>query len=178
MSKLTTAKRNALPKSVFGEPGRRAYPMPDKSHAANAKARASQAVNAGRMSEAEKAKIDRKADQVMRGSKHEDGKMEREHARGMEHYSHGGYGPKGHSGGKASHHGGEHKRFEHPDGAKIERKSSGEHDFHRGGHMAHDGHHDGRMQHHHRHMDHKASSHFERDGSLRHPLKIHKMGPV
>ena len=62
MAKLPAKTRNALPKSDFGEPGKRAYPMPDKSHAANAKARASQAVNAGRMSSAEKAKIDAKAD--------------------------------------------------------------------------------------------------------------------
>ena len=65
MAKLTTAARKALPKSTFGLPGKRAYPMPDKSHAANAKARASQAANAGRMSKATEAKIDRKADHVL-----------------------------------------------------------------------------------------------------------------
>ena len=61
MAKLNTKTRNALPSSSFGEPGKRAYPMPDKSHAANAKARASQAVNAGRMSKSEESKIDSKA---------------------------------------------------------------------------------------------------------------------
>lgn len=65
MSKLTTAARKALPKSEFGMPGKRAYPMPDKSHAANAKARATQAVKAGRMSESTKAKIDAKANKVL-----------------------------------------------------------------------------------------------------------------
>lgn len=65
MSKLTSKERNAEPKSDFGLPGKRAYPMPDKSHAANAKARASQAVNAGRMSESTKAKIDAKADKKL-----------------------------------------------------------------------------------------------------------------
>ena len=65
MAKLTTAARKALPKSSFGLPGKRAYPMPDKSHAANAKARASQAVNAGRMSAATAAKIDAKADRKL-----------------------------------------------------------------------------------------------------------------
>ena len=65
MAKLRTAKRNALPKSSFGEPGKRAYPMPDKSHAANAKARASQAVNAGRMGKSTEAKIDAKANRVL-----------------------------------------------------------------------------------------------------------------
>lgn len=40
MAKLTSGERKALPKSEFGLPGKRAYPMPDRSHAANAKARA------------------------------------------------------------------------------------------------------------------------------------------
>ena len=57
MAKLTTKARDKLPASKFGEPGKRAYPMPDRSHAANAKARASQAVNAGRMSKATEKKI-------------------------------------------------------------------------------------------------------------------------
>jgi len=65
MSKLTSVKRKSLPASDFGEPGSRKYPMPDKSHAANAKARASQAVNAGRMSKSEEEKIDAKADRVL-----------------------------------------------------------------------------------------------------------------
>lgn len=65
MSKLTTKARKALPKSEFGMPGKRAYPMPDKAHAANAKARATQAVKAGRMSESTKAKIDAKANKVL-----------------------------------------------------------------------------------------------------------------
>lgn len=65
MSKLNAAARKKLPKSSFGEPGKRAYPMPDKSHAANAKARASQAVNAGRMSRGTKTRIDAKANRVL-----------------------------------------------------------------------------------------------------------------
>ena len=40
--KLTTKKRNALPKKEFAEPGKRAYPIQDKSHARNALARVSQ----------------------------------------------------------------------------------------------------------------------------------------
>lgn len=64
MSKLTTTKRKDLPKGDFAGPDR-SYPVPDKSHAANAKARASQAVNAGRMSPSEKAKIDTKANKVL-----------------------------------------------------------------------------------------------------------------
>ncbi len=64
MAKLTSKARDSLPKSDFAGPGRR-YPVPDKSHAANAKARATQAVNAGRMSTAEKSKIDAKANKVL-----------------------------------------------------------------------------------------------------------------
>lgn len=63
--KLSTTARKALPKSSFGLPGKKAYPMPDRSHAANAKARASQQVNAGRMSASTEAKIDAKANKVL-----------------------------------------------------------------------------------------------------------------
>ncbi len=66
MSKLDSEQRPKLPNKTFGEPGKKAYPMPDKSHAANAKARASQAVNAGRMSKSEERKIDAKVDQVIK----------------------------------------------------------------------------------------------------------------
>lgn len=67
MSKLSSKSRNALPKSDFGMPGSRAYPMPDKSHAANAKARATQMVNAGKLSPSSKAKIDAKANKILKG---------------------------------------------------------------------------------------------------------------
>jgi len=66
MGKLTAKSRSALPKASFGLPGSRSYPMPDKSHAANAKARASQAVNAGRMSPSTAGKIDAKANKVLK----------------------------------------------------------------------------------------------------------------
>ena len=69
MAKLTTKARKALPASDFGLPSKRAYPMPDKSHAANAKARASQAVNEGRMSKAEEAKIVAKANKKLGNGK-------------------------------------------------------------------------------------------------------------
>jgi hypothetical protein len=39
--------------------------MPDRSHAANAKARASQQVKAGNLSEGQKAHIDRMADRIL-----------------------------------------------------------------------------------------------------------------
>lgn len=77
MAKLNAAKRKKLPKSDFGEPGKRAYPMPDRAHAANAKARASQAVNVGRMSKAEEAKIDAKANKKLGKRKPDPVKVER-----------------------------------------------------------------------------------------------------
>lgn len=69
MAKLTSKKRNSLPKSDFGLPGKKAYPMPDKAHAANAKARASQEYNAGKLSASSKAKIDAKANKILGKSK-------------------------------------------------------------------------------------------------------------
>ena len=65
MAILKAKARNALPKSDFGEPGKRAYPMPDKSHAANAKARATQMAKRGKLSASERATIDAKANRVL-----------------------------------------------------------------------------------------------------------------
>lgn len=67
MGKLTSKTRNSLPKSDFGMPGSRKYPMPDKSHAANAKARASQQAAKGNLSSSAKAKIDAKANRILKG---------------------------------------------------------------------------------------------------------------
>jgi hypothetical protein len=66
MSKLTTAKKKAEPKSDFGLPEERKYPMPDASHARNAKARASQMEHQGKLSASDKKKIDAKADRVLK----------------------------------------------------------------------------------------------------------------
>lgn len=63
--RLTTAKRDKLPAATFGEPGARKYPMPDKSHAANAKARATQQVAKGNLSASEATKIKAKANRVL-----------------------------------------------------------------------------------------------------------------
>ena len=65
MAKLTESDRDRLAPSKFAEPDKRAYPIQDAAHAKNAKARASQAVKSGRMSEAEASKIDKKADTVI-----------------------------------------------------------------------------------------------------------------
>lgn len=65
MADLTEKKRNSLKSSTFGLPGERKYPMPDKSHAANAKARATQQVKAGNLSPAQAATIRAKANRVL-----------------------------------------------------------------------------------------------------------------
>jgi len=66
MAELNAKKRDKLPDKAFAEPDKRAYPIEDKPHARNAKARASQAVKAGRMSKAEEERIDGKADAVLK----------------------------------------------------------------------------------------------------------------
>ncbi len=66
MAELDAKTRKRIPKSKFAEPEKRKYPIEDKAHARNAKARASQAVGAGRMSKAEEARIDRSADAVLK----------------------------------------------------------------------------------------------------------------
>jgi len=69
MATLSTKARKALPKKDFGEPGKKAYPMPDRSHAANAKARASEMERKGKLSASAKAKIDAKADRILKRKK-------------------------------------------------------------------------------------------------------------
>ena len=63
MAKLTTKARKKIPTSKFAGPDR-SYPIPDKAHAANAKARAAQFA-----SPALKAKIDAKANKVLNAKK-------------------------------------------------------------------------------------------------------------
>ena len=65
MGLLSTKRRNSLPSDEFGMPGSRKYPMPDRSHAANAKARATQQVKAGNLSPNSAAKIKAKANRIL-----------------------------------------------------------------------------------------------------------------
>ena len=65
MAELSTKRRNAEPKSDFGLPEERKYPMPDKAHARNAKARASQQKKEGNLTASKKSRIDRKADRIL-----------------------------------------------------------------------------------------------------------------
>lgn len=69
MAKLTAKARKDLKPSKFalkgkdGKPGK--YPVNDKSHAANAKARAAGQLAKGKLSPEQAAKIRHKADQVL-----------------------------------------------------------------------------------------------------------------
>ena len=65
MAKLDEKDRDSLRSSEYGLPEKKKYPMPDASHARNAKARASQQEHEGRLSAGDKAKIDRKADKIL-----------------------------------------------------------------------------------------------------------------
>jgi hypothetical protein len=69
MAKLTAKRRNKLPKSSFGLPGSRKYPMHDRRHAANAKARATQQFKKGKISRSTKNRIHAKANRVLRRKK-------------------------------------------------------------------------------------------------------------
>ena len=66
MTKLSTKSRNKLHADEFAGPNR-SYPVNDKSHAANAKARASEMEAKGKLSSSEKSKIDAKANRVLDG---------------------------------------------------------------------------------------------------------------
>lgn len=65
MAVLDAADRKALPKKEFGLPGQKKYPMPDREHAGNAKARAAQMLKRALISEAQHDKIVAKADKVL-----------------------------------------------------------------------------------------------------------------
>lgn len=70
MAILSTKARNKLPKGKFGLPGKDGkakgkYPMPDKAHARNALARASQQLAKGNLSPEQAASIRHKANVVL-----------------------------------------------------------------------------------------------------------------
>ena len=69
MATLTTKARKSIPKKEFGLPGEKKYPMPNRAHAANAKARAAQMENKGKLSASSKAKIDAKANKILKKEK-------------------------------------------------------------------------------------------------------------
>jgi trimethylamine:corrinoid methyltransferase-like protein len=75
MSELSEEKRAKLPAKEFGLPERARsaeakketgnYPMPDKPHAANAKARSTQQHEAGNLTKSQMERIHRKADKIL-----------------------------------------------------------------------------------------------------------------
>lgn len=65
MAVLSSGARKRIPKSEFGMPGERKYPMPDRGHAQAAKGRATQMVKRGKLSAASAAKIRAKADRIL-----------------------------------------------------------------------------------------------------------------
>jgi hypothetical protein len=75
MAELSAKKREKLPAKDFGLPEKARtaedkkdsgnYPMPDKAHARNAKARAAQQQRAGNLTKKEQERIDRKADKKL-----------------------------------------------------------------------------------------------------------------
>lgn len=66
MAKLNAAARKKIPKSEFGEPGERKYPINDKAHAMNAKSRATQQWVAGKLSSSSREKINEKANKFLK----------------------------------------------------------------------------------------------------------------
>ena len=64
MAELTTKHRNSLPDSKFAGPGR-TYPITDRAHAANAKARATQQEEKGNLSPSAAAHIKAVANKLL-----------------------------------------------------------------------------------------------------------------
>lgn len=64
MAELTPAKRKRLKTTQFAG-SNRSYPVNDRSHAANAKARAKQMLDAGKLSQSEYDRIVAKANRVL-----------------------------------------------------------------------------------------------------------------
>ncbi len=69
MATLTEKQRSKLPKKEFAVPSERKYPVNDKAHAANAKARAQQQYNKGNLSKSLLNQIDSKANKVLKSKK-------------------------------------------------------------------------------------------------------------
>lgn len=69
MAKLTAKARKNIPAGKFALPGKNGkpgkYPVEDKAHAANAKARASEMVAKGKLSPEQASKIKHSADAVL-----------------------------------------------------------------------------------------------------------------
>ena len=69
MARLRAKKRKSLRKSQFALPGSRKYPIHDRRHASNAKARATQQYKKGRISKSTKNRIHAAANRKLRRGK-------------------------------------------------------------------------------------------------------------
>ncbi len=69
MTKLTAKKRASLPKKDFALPKLEKYPVNDRAHAANAKARVKGQYNKGKVSKSTVDKVDAKANKVLKKAK-------------------------------------------------------------------------------------------------------------
>ncbi len=75
--KLTTGQRKRIPAAMYGLPKLRKYPMPDSSHAKNAKARASQEFDRGNLTASQYAQIVRKANRIISQCRRTGGMLKR-----------------------------------------------------------------------------------------------------
>ena len=66
---LTAGMRRKIPKSKFGIPGQRAYPMPDKAHATAALRLVGRGIAAGHVSPSQAAHIRAMAHGILSGKK-------------------------------------------------------------------------------------------------------------
>lgn len=69
MPKLNATKRKKIPSNEFGLPKQRKYPMEDRRHAINAKARAKQMEERGDLSPSAVRCIDKKANRMLKNKK-------------------------------------------------------------------------------------------------------------
>ena len=80
MAKLTTKARKKIPTDKFALERERKYPIEDRAHAANAKARAQQQFDKGNMSKGTLSKIDAAANKVLKkDNPHKESKMKSGH---------------------------------------------------------------------------------------------------
>lgn len=69
MAKLSSRRRRRLGKKKFALQRAKKYPIHDKTHASNAKARATQQYKKGKINKATRDRIHARANKVLRGSK-------------------------------------------------------------------------------------------------------------
>ena len=66
MARLNAQERGDFPDSRFALPDRRKYPLNDREHDINAKGRATQEEDSGKLSPSDDAKIQRRADAALK----------------------------------------------------------------------------------------------------------------